>query len=249
MGVVGSSFELFAAYLLISIAFVVVFTVEVIAPASGNNCDKRWRIYAGAISAIQFAVAITAGFIFRDLFQHHAILPFPNDMPTPLAALLTFLLASFIAYWWHRATHNSDTLWRIFHQLHHSPERVEALTAFYVHPFDGLAAVLLNSIVAYGVFGATPEVAALAIMLAAVYNIYIHSDTKSPHWLGAIIQRPEMHRVHHKADHHADNYGLPIWDIIFGTFTNPQSDAIRCGFAADKQKQIKDMLLFRDVSG
>src|SRR4051812_6247471 len=35
------------------------------------------------------------------------------------------------------------------------PARIESLTAFYMHPFDGIAATLINAICAYGVFGST----------------------------------------------------------------------------------------------
>ncbi|WP_426174595.1 sterol desaturase family protein [Massilia sp. TWR1-2-2] len=32
------------------------------------------------------------------------------------------------------AGHESDWLWRVFHQIHHSPRRLEAITSFYRHP-------------------------------------------------------------------------------------------------------------------
>ncbi len=73
---------------------------------------------------------------------------------------------------------------------------------------------LLNTSIAYFLFGASVEAAAIAIGFAAVYVIYIHSDTHSPHWLGWFMQRPEMHRVHHQAGVHKGNYSLPIWDML-----------------------------------
>lgn len=238
-----------AGYFAILTAFVLVFTREVIAPASGNDCDKRWQLYAGAISLMQLIIALLAGFLFRDWFATNALFHLPATMPLPLASLVSFLVASLIAYWWHRATHASDLLWRMLHQLHHSPSRIEALTAFYVHPLDGLAANLLNVAVAFGLLGAGVDVAALAVSYAAVYNIYIHSDTRSPRWLGWLVQRPEMHRVHHKSGYHAQNYGLPIWDLLFGTYVNPEGERVDCGFHPDKERRVKDMLLMQDVEG
>jgi hypothetical protein len=44
------------------------------------------------------------------------------------------LIAYFIFYWWHRWRHESDLLWRLFHQIHHSPQRLEVITSFYKHP-------------------------------------------------------------------------------------------------------------------
>jgi sterol desaturase/sphingolipid hydroxylase (fatty acid hydroxylase superfamily) len=236
-------------YLIALIAFVAIFTREVIAPASGNDCDKRWQIYAGAISAFQMAVALFAGWLFQDWFQAAAFFQMPIEVPDFIAALVAFLIASFIAYWWHRACHASAFLWRTVHQLHHSPARIETLTAFYVHPFDGLAANLLNAFVAFVVLGETTEVAAYALLIAAVYNIYIHSDTRSPRWIATIIQRPEMHRVHHKSGWHRNNYGLPVWDLAFGTFENPEKADFKCGFDSKKEARIQEMLLLQEVEG
>lgn len=236
-------------YFAVSVVFVVLFTFEVIVPASGNDCDKRWQIYASSISALQLFIALFAGWLFEDFFRENSWFALPQTTPIATAALLSFLVSSCIAYWWHRLTHYSDLLWRVFHQLHHSPRRVESLTAFYVHPFDGLAANVLNAFVAFMVLGLTLEAAAMALGLAAIYNLYIHSDTRSPKWLGFLVQRPEMHRVHHESGHHAGNYGLPIWDLLFGTFTNPDVAPRDVGFAPEKEARIRDMLLMKDVDG
>lgn len=163
--------------------------------------------------------------------------------------MLTFLAASFVAYWWHRAVHKSDRLWRWVHQLHHSPTRIEALTAFYVHPFDALAATLLNALVAYLLLGVDGVAAGLALIYVTLFNLIAHADQKSPWWLGFIVQRPEMHRVHHQRGHHANNYGLPIWDLMFGTWRNPREGWVDCGFPDDKERLIGQMLMLKDVDG
>ncbi|BEU98199.1 hypothetical protein ACDW_39040 [Acidovorax sp. DW039] len=138
-------------------------------------------------------------------------------------------------------------LWRIFHQLHHSAKRVEALTAFYAHPLDSAAAVLISCFTSYLILGASPVAAAIAIALTGAFDLFLHSDLRTPRWLGYFIQRPEMHTVHHALDHHAQNYGLPLWDILFGTWVNPPERSLSLGFEGDKSQRIADMLLFRDV--
>lgn len=40
-------------------------------------------------------------------------------------ALLGILLYEFGVYLWHRAMHRSDFLWRTFHQMYHSAERLD----------------------------------------------------------------------------------------------------------------------------
>ncbi|MBX9460149.1 MAG: sterol desaturase family protein [Brevundimonas sp.] len=72
---------------------------------------------------------------------------------------------------------------------------------------------------------------------------------RSPWWLGFFVQRPEMHRVHHERGVHANNYGLPLWDILFGTWRNPRTAPGECGFTEDKERMIGQMLLLKDVDG
>jgi sterol desaturase/sphingolipid hydroxylase (fatty acid hydroxylase superfamily) len=56
-----------------------------------------------------------------------------------------------------------------------------------------------------------------------------------------------MHRVHHAYGHHAQNYGLPVWDMLFGTWHNPTVQVERCGFDDEKSDNICAMLRGVDV--
>ncbi|WP_341705861.1 sterol desaturase family protein [Halopseudomonas sp.] len=242
------TFMTLISYFVILFAFCVVFSLEVIAPASGASCDKRWMRLAGALNMVQIGFTLGAGVLFHEWFIAHSLLPLPAEWPAVVVGVICFFTASFIAYWWHRAMHKSNFLWRVFHQLHHSPSRIEALTSFYMHPLDGVAATFISSLCSYLIYGATAEAAAWAILFAALYNLYIHADKKSPYWLGYIVSRPEMHRVHHKLGYHASNYGLPLWDLLFGTWENPRERVTRCGFEGDRETRIYDMLKTRDVN-
>jgi hypothetical protein len=44
---------------------------------------------------------------------------------------MAYFVATFVFYWWHRWRHESAVLWRGFHQIHHSPQRLEVITSFY----------------------------------------------------------------------------------------------------------------------
>ncbi|TMP25958.1 fatty acid hydroxylase [Pseudoalteromonas rubra] len=227
-------------------AFICVFTMEVIAPASKNSCDRRWMILASGISLFQSISTVGAGLIFVDVFSTVSLLSFSSENMF-LQGALGFLLTSFVAYWWHRAMHKFDLLWRVFHQLHHSPRRIEALTSFYMHPFDGVAATFLNALCCYFILGLDAYGTAASLIIAALYNIYIHADLKTPFWLGFVLQRPEMHRVHHKYMHHKQNYGLAIWDLLFGTFSNPKAYVQQVGFDETRENRVYDMLKTKDV--
>jgi sterol desaturase/sphingolipid hydroxylase (fatty acid hydroxylase superfamily) len=135
----------------------------------------------------------------------------------------------------------------VFHQLHHSARRIEVLTSFYAHPLDSCAAMLLSVISSCWVLGASPAAAAVALGLTAAFDLFTHADMRTPRWLGYVLQRPEMHTVHHQHGHHAQNYGLPLWDMLFGTWTNPAERAQKLGFDDDKSERVAEMLLWRDV--
>ncbi|WP_374536482.1 sterol desaturase family protein [Chitinimonas taiwanensis] len=234
-------------YPLIALLFVAIFCREVIAPASRNHCDRRWLILSTGLGVATVLVTLSLGYLFASGIEQHALIQASRHLPDPVTGLLSFLLASFIFYWWHRATHRFDLLWRIFHQLHHSAKRVEALTAFYAHPMDTAAAVLISAFSSYLILGASPLAAAIALFLTGAFDLFLHSDLRTPRWLGYLVQRPEMHTVHHEQDHHAQNYGLPIWDMLFGTWTNPKERSLALGFDEARSQRISDMLLFRDV--
>lgn len=233
-------------FITIFFIFAFTFTLEVIIPASKNTCDRRWLILASGLSLLQIAGTLIAGWLFMDHIKNIAFADL-SDINVFTQGITGFFLTSLVAYWWHRAIHKSDFLWRVFHQLHHSPRRIESLSAFYLHPFDGMAATLLNGFCCYALLGLSVSGTAISLLIAATYNIFIHADLKTPHWLGYIIQRPEMHRVHHKHMHHAQNYGLAIWDILFRTYTNPDTYVEEVGFDETRASRVYDMLKNKDV--
>jgi len=80
-------------------------------------------------------------------------------------------------------------------------------------------------------------------------GVFQHGNIKTPTWLGYIIQRPEQHGIHHQRGVHGYNYAnLPLWDILFGTFRNPEAWEGLAGFYSGSSKPTVRMLLGRDVS-
>lgn len=237
----------FVAYPLLALVFVGLFTREVIEPASRNHCDRRWLILSTLLGLGTLATTLMLGYLVAGSIRQHALLDVGQRWPAWAVGGLSFLITSFVFYWWHRATHRFDVLWRLFHQLHHSARRVEALTAFFAHPMDTAAAVLLSALSSYWVLGASPLAAAIAIGLTGAFDMFLHADIRTPRWLGWIIGRPEMHTVHHQHGHHAQNYGLPVWDLLFGTWANPAERVQQLGFDHDKAERVSDMLRWQDV--
>ena len=164
-------------------------------------------------------------------------------------ALLGYLVITFFFYWWHRWRHKSDFLWRWLHQVHHSPKRLEILTAFYKHPFELVADSVLCSLILYPLLGLNPVAASYAVLLSALAELFYHWNVSTPHWVGYIFQRPESHCIHHEYGVHAYNYAdLPLWDMIFGTFRNPKEWKGECGLGEEGEHRIQEMLLGVDIS-
>ena len=145
--------------------------------------------------------------------------------------------------------HNTPFLWRWFHQLHHSAERVDIWGAFYFHPFDMLGWAFIGSLMLVLGFGITAEAAIVVNVAATFCSMFQHANVRTPRWLGYLITRPESHSLHHERDIHARNYGdIPIFDMLFGTFENPRTFEGKVGFHDGGSKRLGAMLAGRLIA-
>lgn len=152
-------------------------------------------------------------------------------------------------YAWHRAMHSNDFLWRSFHQMHHSAERLDTYGAFFFSPLDMVGFTLVGSISFALVVGLSPQAITVVLLLTNFFAIFQHANIKTPHWMGYLVQRPESHTIHHGRGIHKKNYcDVPVWDMVFGTFYNPKGYEVETGFYQGASDRIGDMLLFRDVT-
>lgn len=202
----------------------------------------RWpRLLAANLC--QLAVVLAVGPLTQRAL--HPLLSL-DRFSTFIAGLLAYLLSTFLWYWWHRARHEIAPLWLGFHQVHHSPARIEVAMAFYKHPLEQVANALLSAAVAGPLFGLSPAAALVYATCSALTEFVYHANIRTPRWLGFFVQRPEMHRLHHARGHHTQNFAdLPVWDMLFGTYVNPDRFDGDCGF--EDEHQLGAMLLFQDV--
>ena len=165
------------------------------------------------------------------------------------SATLAILIYELGVYLWHWGMHHSNFLWRSFHQLHHSAERLDTYGAFFFSPLDMLGFTLLGSICFALLVGLSPQAITIFLLVSTFLGMFQHANIRTPHWLGFVVQRPESHAIHHGKGIHRYNYSdLPIFDILFGTFRNPKGIPSETGFYDGASNRILDMLLFRDVS-
>ncbi|MBC7829773.1 MAG: sterol desaturase family protein [Chitinophagaceae bacterium] len=164
-------------------------------------------------------------------------------------AIIGVLLYEFGVYIWHRQMHRSDFLWKTFHQMHHSAERLDTYGAFFFSPLDMIGWTVLSSICFALLVGLSPQAVTATLLITNFLSIFQHANINTPKWLGYIVQRPESHTIHHAKNIHGSNYSdLPLFDILFGTFQNPVTYIHETGFYNGASNRVKDMLLFKDVS-
>ena len=206
-----------------------------------------WWLRAVMLNGIQVAMVFVAGVAWDGWMVRHR--PWSADgLGVAGGAVLGYLAITFVYYWWHRWRHQSDFLWRWFHQVHHSPQRIEVITSFYKHPFELVVNGVLSSAIVYLLVGLRPQAAACAVLLSALAELFYHWNVSTPYWVGYLVQRPESHCVHHQEGLHSYNYGdLPLWDMLFGTFRNPRRWQARCGFGPERELRLLEMLAGKDV--
>ena len=153
-------------------------------------------------------------------------------------------------YWYHRAAHAWTWLWRAGHQMHHSAESLDAFGAYYLHPLDAALFATIGSLVFFPLLGLSPAAGVIAALFLTFNAMFQHANIRTPHWLGYIVQRPESHNIHHARGVHRYNYSdLPLWDMLFGTFSSPRTlKDTECGFYPGASGRIIEMLVGRDVS-
>jgi len=203
----------------------------------------RSSLAIGVQGGVAFIGAVTWDVALPGIALWHA-----DHLGVVGGGLVGYIVITFVYYWWHRARHSSDFLWRVFHQTHHSPARLELATTFYKHPIEIVVNGLLSSLILALLVGATPAQSVLAIILTGLAELFYHWNVRTPYWVGFVIQRPESHCLHHARDRHDSNYAdLPLWDMLFGTFDNPRIDRAVCGFEEADERRWIDLLLARPL--
>jgi sterol desaturase/sphingolipid hydroxylase (fatty acid hydroxylase superfamily) len=154
----------------------------------------------------------------------------PSEWPMALQVLLGVVVADGLDYWKHRALHTVWG-WRL-HALHHGITRLHALRAARSH----FGEVALRFVLVYSplvVIGAPHAVVFWHAVLIGVLGVIGHSNVRLrlPSPMHRLLMTPHVHRLHHSneraiADTNFANV-LPLWDMLFGTFTHPDEHVLR----------------------
>jgi sterol desaturase/sphingolipid hydroxylase (fatty acid hydroxylase superfamily) len=228
--------------------FAACFVIERIVPGWRLPSVRTWPLRVLVINAVQLCVVLLAGLSWERWLSSSSLLHLSAHVGPVAGGLIAYFIATFVFYWWHRARHESDFLWRVFHQIHHSPQRIEVITSFYKHPVEMVVNSIIGSLLVFAFLGLSPEAGAVYTLCTALGEFFYHTSVRTPRWVGWFFQRPEMHRIHHQHGRHRNNYGdIVWWDWLFGTYENPARFDERCGFDPELEERLPEMLAWRDV--
>lgn len=240
---------MFTTYHLIAYGLFAAFAIlELIAKGRVFPAMPYWKLRGLAFTALYFAIGTFAplawdGFLGQHTLLHADTLPFWVQVAGGFVALQLGI------YVWHRAMHNVDILWRTFHQMHHSIERVDIWSAFYFSPLDMIGWAAITSLALVGGFGVSGEAGFIVAVFTTFLAVLQHSNLKTPQWLGYFVVRPESHTAHHERGVHARNYcDFPLIDMLFGTFHNPKYFEGEVGFYEGASARMGDMLRFKKIA-
>jgi sterol desaturase/sphingolipid hydroxylase (fatty acid hydroxylase superfamily) len=228
--------------------FAACFLLERAAPGWRLPNVRTWPLRVLLINAVQLAVVLLAGVTWERWASSWSLFHLSDFVNPAAGGVIAYFIATFVFYWWHRLRHENDFLWLAFHQIHHSPQRLEVITSFYKHPGEMVVNSIIGSLLVYTTLGLSPEAGAIYTFCTAIGEFFYHTNVKTPRWIGYVFQRPEMHRIHHQYGRHKNNYGdITWWDMLFGTYENPREWNGRCGYDDAKEQQLAAMLAYRDV--
>lgn len=174
----------------------------------------------------------------------------PKYLIPSIGGFTAYIINTWIFYWWHLARHEIYIFWRLFHQLHHSAQRIEAITSFYKHPLEIIVDSIMITILLYPVLGLPAASSIWMSAFSAFGEFFYHMNIRTPQWIGMFFQRPESHRIHHARNKRVScqNFAdFPLWDILNGTWKNPKVMNKPTGFTPENERKISSMIQFKDV--
>jgi sterol desaturase/sphingolipid hydroxylase (fatty acid hydroxylase superfamily) len=235
--------------LLVPVTWLVLFVLERIFPARTFPPIRGWAwIGAGALLLIGVVQTVVPLLIPADWLAAHRVFD-GTRLGVAGGTVVGGLLATLAFALLHRAFHRVPLLWRLFHQIHHSPQRVDIAGSAVFHVTEMALYALVSVALLTLVLGLDPVAAAAVGYYQAFLGIFEHANIRTPQWLGYVVQRPESHCVHHRRGMHTFNFSdFPLWDILLGSFRNPREFRGEVGFDAPADGRVGAMLLFRDVN-
>jgi sterol desaturase/sphingolipid hydroxylase (fatty acid hydroxylase superfamily) len=110
-------------------------------PANALPRVNKWWPRVVLVNFCQIAIVLLIGISWDGFVTSEAMTPpwtLKNHLSLPWKIVIGYLVTTFIYYFW-----------RLCHQLHHSPQRMEILMSFYKHLVEISINALLSSLISY----------------------------------------------------------------------------------------------------
>lgn len=135
-------------------------------------------------------------------------------------AVLAFVIADALNWGTHWTHHHVPQLWH-FHAVHHSQERLNALSDNRTHVVENVVGGVIAFVPGILLGLNTPQAVLLAYS-TIYFSAVIHSNVRTDFGpLRYLFISPQAHRVHHSVDpsHFNTNYGtvFSVWDYLLRT--------------------------------
>lgn len=228
--------------------YAVLILLEALFPARPLPQVKGWKTRALIVFTLYFYLSSYLPLLWGDTLARYQLFSLEELNPF-VGAGIGVLVYELLIYAWHRTMHRVHWIWRSFHQMHHSAERLDSYGAFYFSPLDIAGFTFLTSL-SLTVVGLSAQAVTYFLYATTFLGVFQHTNIRTPQWLGYIVQRPESHSVHHGRGIHQYNYSdLPLFDILFGTFRNPKDFVSESGFYDGASAKVPQILVFKDIAG
>jgi sterol desaturase/sphingolipid hydroxylase (fatty acid hydroxylase superfamily) len=221
---------------------------EGLLPARPLPTIKHWKLKGLIFFVLFFYLSSYLPLFWNEYLSAHQIFDL-TGLGTVVGAVAGILIYQFGVYVWHRSLHKNIVLWRVFHQMHHSAERLDTYGAFLFSPMDMIGYTVLGSLLLVLVAVFNAQASTIILLVNTFFSMFQHANIRTPVWVGYVVQRPEAHALHHAKGIHAYNYSdISIYDMLFGTWRNPKGFEHENGFYHGASSRLSDMLLFKDVT-
>lgn len=208
----------YSGFILALIALELIYSAKL----KWSNYDWKESLTSVAFKYLRWGTTLlyTAWFgpVFAWFYEHRIYTPV---LPHAIEYVLTFVLAEFIYYAYHRFSHENALGWAS-HATHHTitkmnltaSGRVEITTPFSLYYFAPAPLFLL---------GVNPWILGSQIALILIYQQMVHTEVIAKNkFLDAFLMSPSNHRVHHATQpiYLNKNYGgiTCLFDRLFGTY-------------------------------
>ncbi len=219
-----------SAVAVVIVVFALVVPFEMLFPRHGRRLrrdglgtDIAYALVATPLGAVGTLVAAVVGVGSLAWLPGLLLRPLVAATPSLVRTLVGIVLFDVTIYWAHRWAHEVPFLWR-FHAVHHSTRRLDWVSGFRNHPFDGV--VFAPAFVLLLAAGFSAEFTGLLAVVQVLTGLAAHANVR---WrlrpLHRFVITPEFHHWHHADEPGAinSNYAvfLPLWDLVFGTYFMP----------------------------